>query len=102
MINNTNLHNSIITIGNNNTINNQISEEAVDWEMLECEFLNLLHAMPMNSEASNTVRSAFKHTVAKDKGKLFDFIKSHASFFTSSLFHNSASTLLIHFINNLQ
>ncbi|MBB6214127.1 hypothetical protein HNQ80_000196 [Anaerosolibacter carboniphilus] len=95
---NTNIINSVVTVGNGNIVQAHIHKDPVNWDLLENELFEMIHKLPKDSNELNSVKDAYKYTIKKDRNNLINFIKTHAIDFTSNLFSNAASVFLVEFI----
>ena len=95
---NANINNSTVTFGNDNKISVNIDHRTIEWKVLEDELFNVLQKLPNGSNESTIIKQAIRHTLNRDKKGLTSYIKDNISYFTSTLFSNTAGILLADYI----
>lgn len=97
---NNNFNNSPIIFGDNNTVSIN-TNNAIDWEKITAEFSVLLKKLPQDSQEFDVCSELLTILPAKNTTKIKEFMKAHSLQFTSNLFCNIASAILISFVSSL-
>ena len=97
---NTNIVNSVVTIGKNNNVRTYSinNEDDIKWDILKTDFLSMIKKLPDGSDELKLSEEAYECIIRKEKSEFFKLIKDNMGDFTSNLFSTTASAFLVDFI----
>lgn len=94
-----NIRNSVLTIGNGNTINCNL--DIANLEEISDHLFATYSKLPPESQEAMSTKKAIQFAAKNDKLGLINFVKKHASNFTSDLFSGVTSAFLVEFIKKV-